>query len=276
MQNNNEIKISLITITYNSEKTLQETMESVLQQKYRPLQYVIVDGNSSDSTMSIVESYITKFEMKGIEYSYISEADKGISDAFNKGIKIANGKILGIINSDDKLCEDATSIVCEEYNPSVDVYFGDCIVFNNKKKEEYIAVPNASRNLSLLKKGMAIFHPSTFICKAAYDKFGGYDISCKYCMDRELLLRFLDNGVLFKYIHKPLACYREGGVNQINYNKCATENMNISIRYGMSKTTARRKKAYYFLYDNMWKIVQKMHLESVFHQRINVEEKKSE
>ena len=100
-------KISIITITFNSEKTLEETIESVLSQNYPNLEYLIIDGGSSDGTLEIVKRYKDKIDF------VISEPDRGISDAFNKGIRYATGEIVGIINSDDLLLPDALHKVAE-------------------------------------------------------------------------------------------------------------------------------------------------------------------
>ena len=96
------MKISIITITYNSSRTLKDTIDSVLKQRHRPLQYILVDGKSTDNTLQIVQDYKNSFDKAGIELKWISEPDKGISDAFNKGIKMSDGKLVGIINSDER------------------------------------------------------------------------------------------------------------------------------------------------------------------------------
>lgn len=263
------MKISIITVAFNSEKTIEETMISVLKQTYRPLQYIIIDGQSVDGTLDLIKKYEDRFKNKGIEFEYISEKDYGISNAFNKGISLVSGEIIGIINSDDKLCDDSLKILSNEYKREIDIYYGQCVIFNDDSAREYIATPNASRNLNLLDKGMALFHPSTFITKRVYEKYGGYDEKLKYCMDRELLLKLKKMGCNFKYIDHPLAYYREGGTNQVNYKKCSRENMEISIRYNTPYYVAWLNKQYYVIHDYLWKVIKTLGLERLFHKEIN-------
>ena len=118
-------KISIITVCYNSEKYLEETIQSVLRQNYQNVEYIIIDGGSTDNTVSIIDKY-----RQYITY-FVSEPDNGISDAFNKGIRVATGDVIGIINSDDLLEEGALERVAQEYAPSVDWYRGDCKVWND-------------------------------------------------------------------------------------------------------------------------------------------------
>ena len=181
-------KISVITITFNSEKTVRETFESVLKQSYRPFQYIVVDGLSKDGTEKIVLEYQKKFQDAGIEFLYKSEKDQGISDAFNKGISMADGDVVGIINSDDKLCDRALDYVMESYDDNVGVYYGKCIVFNDNSEDAYMVVPK--KDLTILEKAMPLYHPATFVQKKVYDQYGHFDKKLRYCMDRELLLRF--------------------------------------------------------------------------------------
>ena len=108
-------KISIITIAYNSEKTISRTIESVYNQTYQPYEYIIVDGLSKDSTVEVAKQYEQKFKEKGIIYRIISERDKGLYDAMNKGITMAEGELIGMINSDDWYEPDALKEVNEVY-----------------------------------------------------------------------------------------------------------------------------------------------------------------
>lgn len=95
------MKISVITVSFNSEHTISDTIESVLNQTYNDIEYIIVDGSSSDNTMQIIKEYESKFEMSGKKLKWISEKDNGIYDAMNKGIKLSSGEVIGLLNSDD-------------------------------------------------------------------------------------------------------------------------------------------------------------------------------
>ena len=114
--------ISVVTITFNSEKTVEETIRSVVSQDYPNLEYIIIDGGSTDSTLQIVDRYRDRIALVQ------SEPDKGISDAFNKGILKASGEIIGIINSDDLLSEGALKAIADNYDPSIDVYSGKRVI----------------------------------------------------------------------------------------------------------------------------------------------------
>ncbi len=261
------MKISMVTVTYNSEKTVRETFDSVLKQTYRPLQYVIVDGLSSDGTMDIVKEYEPRFLEAGIEFSCKSEKDKGISDAFNKGIGRADGDVIGLINSDDMLADGALEIVAAAYEEETAVYYGNCIIIreDGDRDDKYIVTPK--ENLDQLYRNMCIYHPACFVSKRAYDEFGGYDVDLRYCMDRELLLRFYVNGCIFKYIPESLAIYREGGVNQKMYKKNVREGCAISIKYGMDPFKARVNMYYKLAKTRVWRMVQAVGAEKFFHKK---------
>lgn len=256
-------KLSIITITFNSQKTVEDTFKSVLDQKYRPLQYIVVDGLSNDDTVCLIRKYKPIFESEGIEFLFVSEKDRGISDAFNKGINLADGDLIGIINSDDRICEHTSEILQKVYDLSVDVYYGKCIVFNDVHDRQYIVEPKS--DLNILYKGMSLYHPAVFVKKEAYIRHGVYDIKLRYCMDRELLLRFFNAGAKFLYVNKELAYYREGGVNQVNYKKTLKEEADISAKYGMNHVSAELLRHYKYFRYLVWRFIQKIGFEKYFH-----------
>lgn len=197
-------KISIITITFNSERTLEETIQSVISQDYDNLEYLIIDGGSKDHTLDIVNKYRDKI-------SYIvSEPDRGISDAFNKGIAAATGEIVGIINSDDLLLPEALRKLVENYDPSVEVYRGNIIIWDPEKNLKFKSVP--SMVFKPEHKNVVINHQATFVTKRAYQKYGVFKINYRYMMDQDLLIRFYTQGAHFKYIDEELAVSRCGGV----------------------------------------------------------------
>lgn len=214
-------KISIITITYNSEKTLEETVLSVTNQNYPNLEYLIIDGGSTDHTLEIVDKYREKISF------VLSEPDSGISDAFNKGITHATGDIIGIINSDDLLCDGALQIVADNYDSDVDVYRGYTKRWN-VVTGHYIRGKVSMKfplYINYFKKS-GVSHPSTFIARKAYKTWGCYRTKFKYRMDVDLLTRFYRNGAVFKFINSELAIFREGGTTD-----CSPKNKTKEIEW---------------------------------------------
>ncbi len=224
------VKISIITICYNSAETIQDTIESIIPQLDENTEYLIIDGQSTDGTLDIVKQYADKVRL-------ISEKDDGISDAFNKGIRNATGDLIGIINSDDELLPHALDYVREAYEEGVDVIFGNGYSWAPDLGR---FVSNSDPDLSKLHKYMSILHPATFVTKKAYEKYGMFDTSLRCVMDRDLLLRMYTGGANFRYIDKRLALYRLGGMSGKNALKYTfPENELISRRFGMGKAAAK-------------------------------------
>ena len=198
-----EPKISVITITYNSKATLEQTILSVTTQDYPALEYVIIDGGSTDGTLDIIKKYEDKIQV------VVSEPDRGISDAFNKGIDRATGEIVGIINSDDILLPDALQKVAEKYDPQIDVYSGLILFWNEDTNETFPSYPDVT--FDGLKLQYNVAHPARFIRKDAYERYGLYREDLRYMMDIELLCRFYQQGARFLLIDCPLAKFRIGG-----------------------------------------------------------------
>ncbi len=196
--------ISVITIAYNSEESIENTIKSVIEQDYVNKEYIIIDGGSSDHTVDIIRKY-----EKHLAY-WISEPDAGISDAFNKGIKVAKGDIIGIVNSDDQYLPGALSTIAEYYDEDIDVYRGS-ILIHEDEKEDYTYEP--SMKFGLLPIKVNVCHLPTFISKKAYDKYGLYDISFKLAMDLDLLRRFYRKGARFIKIDAVLGRFNVGGLS---------------------------------------------------------------
>ncbi|WP_414622912.1 glycosyltransferase family 2 protein [Calothrix sp. CCY 0018] len=213
-------KISVITPSFNSEKTIEKTILSVInQQRIYPLEYIVVDGGSTDNTRAIIQQYaqnIDKFELElelelKLKYKFISEPDSGAYDAMNKGINLATGEIIGIINSDDWYLENAIKIVEEEFDKHTDIN----ILYSpieNYYKGEYIAtfIPGELEKLSIR---FTLNHPSCFIKKSAYIAAGLYDLKYKIAADYDMILRLFNHGFKFHSIETPLAAYSLNGMS---------------------------------------------------------------
>ena len=189
------MKISLITVTYNSSKTLSDTLQSVLNQTYSEIEYIIVDGASKDSTVSIIQEYEPKFNGR---MRWISEADKGLYDAMNKGIRMATGDIVGIINSDDFYHRtDILQVVADAFrDKSVQAVYGDVRFVNDDNLDKTVRYYSSkSFSPKRFRFGFMPAHPTFFTYKKYFDEFGYYKMGYKIAADYELLTRFL-------YVHK--------------------------------------------------------------------------
>lgn len=226
--------ISIITITFNSEKTVRDTFESIKRQSYENLEYIVIDGGSNDSTLEIANDYTD------IITDIISEPDNGISDAMNKGIQRASGSIIGIIHSDDMLSAGALDALANSYDENTDVYFGNAIMCKVDGSELHTLMPQM--DFSKFKYEFCLIHPSTFVTRNAYEKYGLYDIKLKYSMDYDLFLRFYIRGAKFKYVNYSFSKIRMGGTNQRYRNNTIDEVCQISIKHGANPFVARYVK----------------------------------
>lgn len=207
-------KISVITPSFNSEKTIEKTILSVVnQQIIYPLEYILVDGGSTDNTCEIIQKYAKNIDdlQLEIQVKFISEPDSGAYDAMNKGINLATGEIIGIINSDDWYLENAIKIVEEEFDkhPDINILYSP---IENYYKGEYIAtfIPGELEKLSIR---FTLNHPSCFIKKSAYIAAGLYDLKYKIAADYDMILRLFNHGLKFHSIETPLAAYSLNGMS---------------------------------------------------------------
>lgn len=233
--------ISIITICFNSVKTIEETILSILGQHYPNLDYVIIDGGSSDGTLDIIRKY------KDCLGYYCSEPDKGISDAFNKGITHAKGNIIGIINSDDILLPDALKNVAEAYDETTDIYRGNTIVVNPDTGFRGREVP--SMHFPLAPKVIHVAHQGTFITKNAYQKWGVYNVNFKYMMDFDLITRMYRNGAKMKQVNYDIAEFRIGGISLTPLYKKKYDIKHVVIDNGGSQLRANLYYSYMWSFD---------------------------
>ncbi|MFA9186500.1 glycosyltransferase family 2 protein [Flavobacterium magnesitis] len=222
--------VSIITISFNSEKTIERTIKSVLDQTYQNIEYVIVDGLSNDKTLDIVTSYEDKFIKKGFKLKYISESDQGISDAFNKGIKLVSGDLVGIINSDDWFEKNAVDMIIKNLDDKCDIYCGDLKLYDVNL--EYIGT-RKSRTY-LLPIGMYVMHPTVFVKKHVYLETK-FDIDLKIAMDYDLLLKFRKRGFKIKNTNEIISNMRLGGIscdiNKMRYEEKIVMKRNLTLPF---------------------------------------------
>jgi glycosyltransferase involved in cell wall biosynthesis len=218
------LKVSIITVCFNSEKTIEDTIKSVINQTYNNIEYIIIDGGSNDKTIDIINKYSDKI------YKFISEKDNGIYDAINKGINLSTGYIVGILNSDDYFFDNSIiSNIVDIFtiNNTVDSVIGDInfVNTNNKLIREYKSL---NWKPSLFKFGIMPPHP-TFYCKRIlYDKFGLYNNRYKIAGDFDLLIRFLFvNKISYHYFPKSMVTMRLGGISTSGIKSIITINKEI-------------------------------------------------
>lgn len=207
------MKISVITVTFNSAATISDTIESVLKQTYPDIEYLIVDGASKDETVSIIREYEPKF---GGRIHYISEPDKGIYDAMNKGINMATGDIVGILNSDDFFTSnDVISRVADAFiaENDIDAVYGD-IHFVKDENLQKCTRYYSSKSFRpwLLRFGFMPAHPSFYCKKVVFEKFGLYDLKYRTSSDFEMMVRLLHKyKIKTKYLSMDFVTMRAGG-----------------------------------------------------------------
>lgn len=205
--NSQETLVSIITVVYNGNKTLEQTIQSVINQSYTNIEYIIIDGGSTDGTIEIIKKYEDNISF------WISEPDKGLYHAMNKGIEYSNGTIIGIINSDDWFEPDAVKIIVENYknNPDKKIFHGDRYdVFEDGSKQ--IRKFHPSR-IKFLYYGMTYNHPSMFVKREVYQEHL-YNTEMKSLSDYEFVLYwYLRQPSWFYYLPISYVNYRLNGIS---------------------------------------------------------------
>jgi glycosyltransferase involved in cell wall biosynthesis len=233
--------ISIVTICFNSANTVEETIKSVLGQDYPLLDYVIIDGGSTDGTVDILSRYKHRFGY------FCSEPDNGISDAFNKGIKNAKGDIICIINSDDILLPGALNAVAEYYEDGVDIYRGNVIIRN--KETGFAGRDIPSMKFPLMPFFVNVDHQGTFVTAQAHKKWGYYDTKFKYMMDHDFLARCYQGGAKFKYMPVDVAEFRLGGVSVASIRQKKYDLEHIVLNNGGGRMLAKFCYSYFYMFD---------------------------
>ena len=203
--------ISIITVCRNSAHTLQDTMDSVLSQKYKNYEYIIIDGASADTTLSLLSDYEGRFDTR---MRWISEPDSGIYDAMNKGLTMARGEVVGFLNADDYYADDdvlldvATAFAQDD---TLDAVHGS-LSYINSKRERVRYWKGTPYKQGAFQKGWMPAHP-TFYCKrSCFERFGGFEPSIGSAADFELMLRFVEkNGIKLRCLPREFVYMRTGG-----------------------------------------------------------------
>lgn len=202
---------SIVTVCYNSEKTIERTLQSVLQQTCTDYEYIIIDGKSTDHTLDIINQYRDLF---GSKLRVVSEKDQGIYDAMNKGIRMAKGEIVGILNSDDEYENKALELIAEAYAANPDgspykVFYGIIKVVDEDGTFEYVECESPKRlNIDM------IAHPGCFVTRKTYEDLGMFSLDYRIAADYDFMARIYNTGkVLFIPVFQIVTVFTLGGTS---------------------------------------------------------------
>lgn len=220
------MKITIITVVRNNEKTIKDAINSVLSQTYDKIEYIIIDGESKDKTLHIIDNYKDKLG------NFISEKDYGIYDAMNKGIEMSNGDIIGILNSDDLYYNNnIIDLIMNEFisNPSLDMIYGNLVYVKSDNVNKIIRYwKTRSYYKKYFEHGNVPPHPTLFLKKNVYDQVGYFNLNFKLAADYEFMLRvFKKYNYKSKYINKTFVKMRLGGATNKTYTNILKQNIEI-------------------------------------------------
>ena len=241
------MKISIITVCFNSSKTIEKTFQSILNQTYTNIEYIVIDGGSSDSTLDIVKKY-----KKSID-RFVSEPDKGLYDAMNKGIKLASGDIVGILNSDDIYTDEKVleNVARFHENNNVEVSFGNIIQLTDYGK---IIRRYSAKNWvhDKLKIGFMPPHPSMFFKRELFEEYGYYHLDFVSGADYELIVRFfLKNNISCKFSNITTTAKLIGGISTSGLSSYIMISKEICKALKKNEIKYNRLKVYF---RGFWKL----------------------
>jgi glycosyltransferase involved in cell wall biosynthesis len=227
-------KVSIITICLNSIDSLEKTILSVLRQTYKNIEYIIIDGGSTDGSVEIIKRYERK-----IAY-WVSESDRGISEAFNKGIKASTGYIIGILNAGDRYLDETVekAVTSLGSKSAYHFVFGD-LIYNDASGEPKFVMKADKNYADKIRFTMpALNHPTVIVKKEVYEECGLFDTAFKIAMDYEFFLRITLSGKKGLYIEEPLADMEYGGISYSSFYKSYREVLKASIMAGYNPVKA--------------------------------------
>jgi len=221
----NSALITMITICRNAEATIAHTIESVKNQLFPRLEYIVIDGASTDSTINIVRSYGKMIDV------FKSEPDNGIADAFNKGIACASGDIIGFINADDQLLPGTLAKIAQHFEAvaELDVLHGDVLLYDG---DEFVKQIAPAGRWWFPWRLVLFNHPATFVRRRVYERCGQFDTDYRYAMDDELYLRWVRSGVTVHYSAEPLVRMQAGGASGMNTTQVFIEKRRALLAHG--------------------------------------------
>ena len=254
----NRPTISIVTPSFNQGEYIEETIRSVIQQDYPSVEYIIIDGGSTDNSVEIIKKY-----KKSLAY-WVSEPDHGQADAIVKGFKRATGNILGFLNSDDYLLPHSLQVVAGEFskNESLEFVVGRSIVVDRQSKLKYTWTPPFINYWTMLCTGCWFHQPASFWRKSAYDEVGGIDASLRFALDYDLFVR-LAKRKRPKIIKEILAAFREHEQSKTStlQDICKEESLMIQKRNGIDAIPFPLLTIIQKLFPHYVNVVQQIHAE---------------
>jgi len=220
------VKISIITVCFNSEEFIRAAIESVISQTYSDIEYIIIDGGSTDNTLSIIDEYSDKI------HQVISEPDRGIYDAMNKGIAMASGDIVATLNSDDLYAHSSViERVADEFMKfeTLDAIYGDLVYVEQVDTDKVVRFwKSASFQLGMFRKAWVPAHPTFFVRNEVYKKYNAFNLNYQIAADFELMYRLLEEKVITNsYLPEVLVKMRVGGTTNGSFSNIIEQNREI-------------------------------------------------
>lgn len=217
------IRISVITVALNAVDKIEETICNVMQQRYKAVEYIVIDGGSTDGTVGILEMY----KQSGNIDCFICEKDDGIYDAMNKGIAAATGDLIGFLNAGDLYEQGVLDDINEKYDGKSDVIYGKTIHQMPDGSNRY----SDCKELMDIENGMVFCHNSAFVSRKAIDKYGNFNTDYKIAGDYEWFLRCYFGGGSFQYVDKYVASFDWGGISTVMAGKSLMEKIQCKLPY---------------------------------------------
>lgn len=223
------MKVSIITIVRNSDKYIERTINSVLNQTYNNIEYVVLDGASTDKTIEIISKYSSRIS------KFVSEPDKGISDAWNKSLSMASGDVIGLLNAGDEHYPDAVALAVKAIQEGADLTYGDTELVDD---DGNVLLMNKGKfHIWKHSGGIGFYHPSCFARRTLYDKIGGFSLKQKYAMDTDWIIRAAMSGAAIRHAGTRTKMV-DGGVSVKNRFLALGEHFQALHDNGAGATTA--------------------------------------
>lgn len=229
------IKVSIVTVVYNEVKHIEQAIQSIINQTYPHIEYIVIDGASTDGTLAIIDKYTDRIT------HLVSEPDSGIYAAMNKGIRLCSGQLIGILNSNDWYETDAIENIVKAYtnNPDIDVFHGLLKYYDLNDQDDSVS----GHFPTYLKEGM-IEHPTCFLKKDVYERIGLYDEHYQSASDYDFMLKVWKNNLKFYFLPIILTNYRKGGMS-FSF-KSALETVQIQRKFKLISGFKRFALTFYY------------------------------